>query len=329
MRITFLMGRLPPRTGGEAYDFHIQEHLRKLGFKVEHVHVMPWHVLTSLPLAFRPGLFLEDEHFTAHLMPLNLLRRLLGRGPLVVVCHHLDGYRGGWLERLWRWARLFLADRIVAVSRHTRGELVSLGLRPERIVVVHPGYAPEALPDPCARPPGKLLCVAPSVPRKGLAYLLEAMARVEREVVLHVVGEADTAYHRRVLQPLVRRLGLANRVVFEGRVSAPALAAHYASASLFVLPSLCEGFGIVLLEAMHSGLPVVACRVAAIPELVDDGLTGLLVPPRDSEALARAIEALVDNPERALQMGLEGRRRVLGRFSWERTCSEFVQAVLK
>lgn len=330
MRITFLMGRLPARTGGEVYNFHLQEHLRKLGFEVVPVHVRPWHVLTSLPLAMRPGLLIADEHFTAHLMLMSLLRRLLGRVPLVVVCHHLDGYRRTWLERPLRWARLCLADRIVAVSQHTREELVSLGLPPERIEVVHPGYAPRDLPDPSAEAPGppvKLLCVAPSVPRKGLGYLLKAMTGVDRRVRLHIVGDTDTNHHRRVLQPLVRRLGLADRVTFEGRVTAAALSTHYASAHLFVLPSLREGFGIVLLEAMHSGLPIVASRAAAIPELVEDGVTGLLVPPRDAQALARAIQKLVDDPEAGRRMGQEGRRRVLGRFSWERTCAEFVQAV--
>lgn len=339
------MGRLPPRTGGELYNFHVQEALRKAGYRVTYLHVSLWRSLTLvyfLPLVGRPlssfllglalgwrgGLFLEDEHFTEGLFFTNLFRRVLKRGPLVILCHHLDGYdRSSWLQRQLRRACLGLADRIVTISQFTRQELLSLGLSAERIVIIPPGYDAQALAAP-APERGKILCVASScVPRKGLTHLVQAMAGVDPALRLHIAGDVETPHYRKVLAPLVRQLGLTDRVRFEGRVSRAELARLYASAELFVLPSLVEGFGIVLLEAMHSGLPVVACRAAALPELVEHGMTGLLVPPGDARALARALQWLSDHPETGRAMGQAGRRRVLGRFSWAQTGSQFVQAV--
>jgi len=98
------------------------------------------------------------------------------------------------------------------------------------------------------------------------------------------------------------------------------------NADLFCLPSVQEGFGIVFLEAMAAGLPVVACRAAAIPEVVLDGVTGVLTPPRDPVALAAALEGLLRDPERARRLGAEGRRRTAG-FTPRHVAERFLDAV--
>jgi glycosyltransferase involved in cell wall biosynthesis len=95
-----------------------------------------------------------------------------------------------------------------------------------------------------------------------------------------------------------------------GDVSRRVLAAEYVNAQCFCLPSVQEGFGIVFAEAMAAGLPVVACRAAAVPEVVVDGVTGLLVPPRCPEELARAMETVLMNEGLRKDMGEAGRRRV-------------------
>jgi glycosyltransferase involved in cell wall biosynthesis len=104
------------------------------------------------------------------------------------------------------------------------------------------------------------------------------------------------------------------------------LAEEYVNATVFCLPSVQEGFGIVFLEAMAAELPVVACRIAAVPEVVQDGVTGLLVPPRDPAALAGEIERLIADPELARRLGRDGRRRVLG-FTPRHVAERFVSAV--
>jgi starch synthase len=104
------------------------------------------------------------------------------------------------------------------------------------------------------------------------------------------------------------------------------LAGEYVSANLFCLPSVQESLGIVFLEAMAAGLPVVACRAAAIPEVVEDGVTGVLAPPRDPAGLAAALEALIADPGRARAMGEAG-RRVVAAYTPERVAARLLEAV--
>ena len=122
------------------------------------------------------------------------------------------------------------------------------------------------------------------------------------------------------------RLGLGQIVALLGDVTREQLAGEYVNADIFCLPSVQEGFGIVFLEAMAAELPVVACRIAAVPEVVLDGATGLLVPPRDPGALVEALERLIADPALARRLGQEGRRRALG-FSPRHVADRFLSAV--
>jgi glycosyltransferase involved in cell wall biosynthesis len=156
--------------------------------------------------------------------------------------------------------------------------------------------------------------------------LLDAAARLRAigpELDIRIVGKgpewtALVAHHA--------ALGLGDSVALLGDVSREQLADEYVNADLFCLPSVQEGFGIVFLEAMAAGLPVVACRAAAIPEVVLDGVTGALVPPRDPEALAGALAGLGRDSARARRLGDEGRRRVLD-FAPARVAERFLDAV--
>src|SRR5206468_2636356 len=146
---------------------------------------------------------------------------------------------------------------------------------------------------PATRP--TVLSVARMYPRKRLADLLQAAvllrARIPR-VQVRIVGEGPESVRLRALH---RRLGLGDAVVFLGEVQRTALAVEYMSAHCFCLPTVQEGFGIVFSEAMAAGLPVIACRAAAVPEVVEDGRTGLLVNPESPDALATAMETLLMN----------------------------------
>src|SRR5207249_9770161 len=233
------------------------------------------------------------------------------------------------------WERLNTgrADRVVVPSRYSAsvaGEVY--GVPPEKLAVVpEPIDVAEwrrrfarAARRPATRP--TVLSVARMYPRKRLADLLEAVrilrARIPR-VQVRIVGEGPESVRLRALH---RRLGLGDTVVFLGEVQRTALAVEYVSAHCFCLPSVQEGFGIVFLEAMAAGLPVVACRAAAIPEVVLDGVTGVLTPPRDPVALAAALEGLLRDPERARRLGAEGRRRTAG-FTPRHVAERFLDAV--
>jgi len=122
------------------------------------------------------------------------------------------------------------------------------------------------------------------------------------------------------------KLDLGETVALLGDVSREQLADEYVNADLFCLPSVQEGFGIVLLEAMAAGLPVIACRAAAIPEVVEDGVTGVLVPPRDPPALAATMRDLLASPERRREMGDAGRHAVV-RFTPDRVAGRLLEAV--
>jgi sugar transferase (PEP-CTERM/EpsH1 system associated) len=151
--------------------------------------------------------------------------------------------------------------------------------------------------------------------RKGHRYFLEAMAALAGQqlgVRGLVVGEGR---ERADIEARQAALGLGERVRILGYW--PDLAEALAAIDVFVLPSLMEGHPLAVLEAMAAGKPVVATRVGGNPAAVEDGVTGLLVPPRDPGALARAITTIARDPERARRMGREGRRRVEERFSLE------------
>ena len=151
-------------------------------------------------------------------------------------------------------------------------------------------------------------------PKKGLSVLLQAMAALkqrggDRGCQLLLVGEGPA---REPLEALSRELGLFSCTVFAGtRRDIPRILPLL---DLFVLPSLYEGFGIAILEAMAAGKPVVATTVGGIPEFVVPGETGLLVEPGNPAALAEAIGSLLRDPERASGMGMRGRARVLAGF---------------
>jgi phosphatidylinositol alpha-1,6-mannosyltransferase len=148
---------------------------------------------------------------------------------------------------------------------------------------------------------------------KGHDELLAALVSLPRARLV-VVGEGDD---RARLEAKAVSLGLEERVTFTGFVSEATLAELYARCAAFVMPSRGEGFGLVYLEAMRAGKPVIAAKGGAAEEIVVDGATGLLVDPDDRAALAGAVAELLDDPERARAMGKAGRERYLAEFGYE------------
>jgi len=247
---------------------------------------------------------------TAHLMLPVLYRRLVQRMPFGLVVHHLrsslPSRRGPakWLERLAEKWFIRNASFIITISRSTRQSVIDLSFGSEAnappIAIVAPGIATRAPADASmcrvtSGPPFRMICVGNcDDPRKGLEYLIEALSLLpaaQFELLFAGAYSADSTYHRG-LRHLIHRSGVSGAVSFVGRVSDEELAHLYQTADLFVFPSLWEGYGIAVAEALSHGLPVVATRVGAIPELVREGVNGLLVAPRDSRALASAVRSL-------------------------------------
>ena len=157
--------------------------------------------------------------------------------------------------------------------------------------------------------------VANLFPRKGLEYLVAAFQLLIEEfpdIFLVLVGEGDENYERK-LREQVKQLNLTEHVLFAGFQNRPEI--FMTRFDVFVLPSVLEGLGIVLLEAMALGKPIVATKVGGIPEIVQHQKTGLLVNSGDVEDLYRALHTLCQNPARGRQMGEEGKKRVAEHFS--------------
>jgi glycosyltransferase involved in cell wall biosynthesis len=209
------------------------------------------------------------------------------------------------------------ADVVVATSQYSRSRIVeAYGIPAQKIVIVPElidlrswGERVEQTTGVQTNPPA-VLTVAHMYARKNLGLLMEAYARLRDMGIPFrgwVVGEGPC---RAAWERLRDTHHLGGRVMFLGTIPRRDLMACYQRAAIFCLPSRQEGFGIVFLEAMACGKPVVAARTSAVPETVIDSETGLLIDPDDAEALARALAVLLSDPERCRAMGEAGRRRV-------------------
>jgi glycosyltransferase involved in cell wall biosynthesis len=220
-------------------------------------------------------------------------------------------------------------ERVVTVSENSFADIVrDHGVPPERMAIVPVGVDPDLFrPIPgVARIPGRLVTTASAdVTMKGLSYLLEALAklRTERDVSLVVIGRRKEGGKS---DETIRRLGLEDAVEFVTGVSDERIYELYSEAELAVVPSLYEGFSLPAIEAMSCGVPLVATTGGALPEVVgSDNDTALLVPPGDSEALARRIGDALDDPELRARIGAAGRQRVIDNWSWRHTAVRTVE----
>lgn len=215
-------------------------------------------------------------------------------------------------------------DRVVAVSpKAARSVARAFGLPEERVAAVWNGVDGETfrrLPD-VAPQPGRILFVGDSEDRnKGFRYLLLALSQVPPSASFQLVVVQRAWSNRSPL--LAQELGLEGRVTFRDSLSTEELVDEYNRAQFVVSPSLYEGFGLPAAEAMACGAPVIATTAGAFPEIVDDGVSGLLVRPGAVEPLADAIQAWLADPGRCRAMGEAGTQRVRERFSWRRTAEE-------
>jgi glycosyltransferase involved in cell wall biosynthesis len=208
---------------------------------------------------------------------------------------------------------LAAARRVVVTSQGTAAALARYGVGRDRLDVVEPGTDRTPPARGSAGGPVHMLCVAALVPRKGHDLLFHALAAIpQRHWRLTCVGSLDRhpemAGH---LRALTRSLGLERQIEFAGEADASTLPPHYESADLFVLPTLHEGYGMVVAEALAHGLPVISTSTGAIAELVGDE-AGIIVPPGDGEAFSRALSLVLDGADApALRERLaRGARRV-------------------
>ncbi len=338
-----IIRRLPALVGGHRLRLYTNRppsgKLRALGAPAEW-RVMPFprlwtHLRLSLEMMRDP----PDVLFVpAHVVPLLHPRRC------VVTVHDLGyipfrdahpTFSRWYLELSTRW-NVRVAERILADSEATRQDLAHhYAVDPAKVTVVYPGYDSQRFRPVTARESlthvrqrygingPYVLFLGTLQPRKNLVRLVEAFAQIENgNARLVIAGQrgwmTDELFQR------VGSLGLTGRVLFPGYVESEDVPALLSGATLFAFPSLYEGFGLPVIEAMACGTPTVCSNAASLPEVAGDA--ALLVEPRDTAALAQALRRLLDNETLRRDLSDRGLERAR-RFSWE-SCARRVAEVL-
>ena len=242
--------------------------------------------------------------------------------PKIHYCITLSEQFKFYKERaLWKHILAITSDYHLASTRQSLGLLRELGIKEERSDYLYHGVDTEVFkPDYESKKDNTVLFLSRIEQRKGLKTLLEAMPFVKNKVKLLIVGQvADDAYFKEVLELIDAEVARGyHEIRYTGPVEEKQKPALYQSAALYVLPSIYEDFGIVNIEALACGTPVVASRVGGVPEVVEDRVDGIIFEAGNAAELAAAIDKLMSDRELRRKFGEEGRKIVLEKFSWDR-----------
>ncbi len=223
------------------------------------------------------------------------------------------------IKRFFKNKIIHTANIILTNSIYSKNKLLSFGIPGKKIKIIYPllldwpgSQAPEN-----KKRQGKtiLLFIGTEFSRKGLKSLLKALEVMDRDdLFLNIVGNTKKEFNLRFIKDnrgVIKRLEAKNMIKFLDEITDVHRKEElFIYADMFVMPSLSEGFGIVFAEAMSYRLPIIAADTTATPELVSGGYNGILVPPEDSKALAKAIETMADNKELRIKMGNNGYKKI-------------------
>ncbi|HEU0295009.1 MAG TPA: glycosyltransferase [Anaerolineales bacterium] len=279
-------------------------------------------------------------HFASHPAAAGyIIHRLVGI-PYSFTAHGSDLHRDRHMLR----EKVAEAAFVAAISEYNKELIISecRGNYREKVNVVHCGVDTEVFrarshetPYEKGENPFMILCVGTLHEVKGQAYLIEACRQLRERGLnfeCHFVGDGPD---KKSLTELVEQAGLSDKVRFHGRLTRDEIARLLLDADVLTAPSIPthdgrrEGIPVVLMEALGSGVPVIASNLSGIPELVNDQLTGLLVPPRDATSLADALERYLKDPELRRRLGCAGREKVAGEFDLNKNAARLAQHFLK
>lgn len=264
------------------------------------------------------------------------------RGPAVVTIFDLSFMR--YPGRLGSARRLYLrlavrsaarrARRVLAISQSGRAEIAALLDVPEvRIDVAYPGVGPDFYPRPEGQvdafraredlPERYILHLGTLEPRKNLTVLIRAYARLPQRGAVKLVLAGGRGWRTEPVLALIEQLGLKDDVILPGFIPGSRLPMWYNAAQLLAYPSVYEGFGMPLVEALACGVPVVASDTTSLPEAAGPG--GVLLPPGDVEAWSDTLSRLLDDPERRAELAARGREHART-FKWTQTARQTVDS---
>ncbi len=300
------------------------------------MHAFSMRAYNKLAELFRRGERFDLIHDNQCLGWGHLLMKGLGM-PVVASIHHPLGMdraadieqAQGFVDRVRRIVFYpFVMNSVVARhmdlwmsgSKDSAEQVASsFGLDREKMRVVYDGVDESVfnLGHGVAKVPGRLIFVGNTEDRKkGILYLMQALSMLDGKVSLTVVDGCSK--WKFFAHQLMERYGLHQRVDFLARITPERLADEYRKSEVAVVPSVYEGFGLPAAEAMACGVPVVASDGGALPEVVGNSGDGVLVPAKDSKALAAAIRRLLDDPGLRKKMGQRGHKRVMDNFTWKK-----------
>jgi glycosyltransferase involved in cell wall biosynthesis len=224
------------------------------------------------------------------------------------------------------------AGKVITVSRTTQQKLYDLNLGLEGIEIFIPGLdidqkvkqKKKIFPDKF-----KILFVGTIEERKGILYLIEALKLITfQDFELNIIGEElnAKAYYAKLIS-IISDSNLKNKVFFRGKVSRQELEDYYLNSSIFVFPSLWEGYGLVVAEAMAYGLPVIASRIPAIGEIIDDEENGFLVESKDSKQIAEKINLLKSNQTLLIEISENAKKKSLTFPDWKQTWENIYNSI--
>jgi glycosyltransferase involved in cell wall biosynthesis len=235
----------------------------------------------------------------------------------------------------WRWYSFIGMQKrvarklshIITVSKTASRDISrDFNISPDRFRIIPNGISTDQfypIPEIPRKKDRLIVTNSADMPLKGLYYLLRAVSKVAQThpVKLTVVG---TPKKNGYSQRLIQKLGIGNLITFTGRIANEQFVREYAKATAAVVPSVYEGFGLPVGEAMACAVPVISTTGGALPEVVGDA--GILVPPADHHALASAILTILENPQQAQKLGRAGYRRVHQHFTWLKAAEKTVAA---
>jgi glycosyltransferase involved in cell wall biosynthesis len=343
MRVGLIIyGDLQNVSGGYIYDRILVENLRRKGDHVEVISLprrnYPRHLADNFSRALRRRLcrtsldvLLEDELNHPSLFWLNRWLRKRIPYPIVSLVHHLrcSENRPAWQNRFYRWIERFylLSVNSFVFNSKTTASVVEgiLGLK-QPAVVAYPGgdrLNPQVEPDWVIErahlpTPLQIVFVGNVIPRKGLDFLISGLGRLPRDSwQLEVIGSltVDPTYANSIRRQIAHN-GLVDRIRLSESLHDGELASRLSQSHVLAVPSSYEGFGMVYIEAMGFGVPVIASRVGAVPELVSHGRDGFLIRPGDTAGLAQCVQDLHRDREHLARVSLAALERYREHPTW-------------
>ncbi len=232
------------------------------------------------------------------------------------------------------------ADQLIAVSKWTRDDVLKYGIAKKKFTVIYNGINAQRFStrhNPAVKKNLRMkhsdplfMWVGRVIEQKGLKYLLAAMPLVLKEIPTAKLLIIGTGTELKKLKKLAAKLKIQNSIVFHGAENnRKKINGLLRGADAFVFPSIWEPFGIVIIEAMASGLPVVAASTGGIPEIIEHGKNGLLVPARNSKKLAEAMLKLASNEKLRKKIGAVGRKTAEKNFNWKKISRETIAVYRK